>query len=69
MIAVSPAAEHRPQNRDPLAAPPAIRVPVCLPPRSELRRTSRLSGPGVRVRISDKSANAAMLFIEGSSSR
>src|SRR5215471_12992966 len=62
-MAVSPAAEQIPQASDPLAAPPATRAPVRRPPSSELRSTSRLSGPGVTVTISDKTANAATLVI------
>src|SRR5580704_4847059 len=62
-MAVSPAAEQIPQASDPLVAPAATRAPARRPAISELRSTSRLSGPGVMVRISDKTANAAILSI------
>jgi|SRR6516225_11978326 len=62
-MAVSPAAEQIPQASDPLAAPPATRAPVRCPASSEPRSTSRLSGPGVTVTISDNMANAAILVI------
>src|SRR6266700_5556602 len=62
-MAVSPAAEQIPHASDPLVAPAATRAPARRPARSELRSTSRLSGPGVTVRISDKTANAAILSI------
>src|SRR6266700_3472641 len=62
-MAVSPTAEQIPQASDPLGAPAATRAPARRPASSELRSTSRLSGPGVTVTISDNTANAAILSI------